>query len=70
MRITIASMGVFMTASEANHQRVLTLLRVEREQLCAQLNNFYKEGSAMNRDEWSQPETIQPATIDHFYSSQ
>jgi len=34
MRITIAAMGVFMTASEANRQRVLTLLLAEREQLC------------------------------------
>jgi hypothetical protein len=34
MRITIAPMGVFMTASEANRQRVLTLLLAEREQMC------------------------------------
>jgi hypothetical protein len=34
IRITIAPMGVFMTASEANRQRVLTLLLAEREQMC------------------------------------
>jgi hypothetical protein len=34
MRITIASMGVFMTASEANRQRVLALLLFEDEQMC------------------------------------
>jgi hypothetical protein len=34
MRITIAPMGVFMTASEANRQRVLTLLLAESEQMC------------------------------------
>jgi hypothetical protein len=34
MRITVAPMGVFMTASEANRQRVLTLLLAEREQMC------------------------------------
>jgi hypothetical protein len=34
MRITIAPMGVSMTASEANRQRVLTLLLAEREQMC------------------------------------
>ena len=34
MLITIAPMGVFMTASEANRQRVLTLLLAETEQMC------------------------------------
>jgi hypothetical protein len=34
MRITVAPMGVFMTASEANRQRVLTLLLAEHEQMC------------------------------------
>ena len=34
MLITVAPMGVFMTASEANRQRVLTLLLAEREQMC------------------------------------
>jgi len=33
-RLTIASMGVFMTASEANRQRVLALLLFEDEQMC------------------------------------
>ena len=31
-------MGVFMTASEANRERVFTLLRVENEQMYAQSN--------------------------------
>jgi hypothetical protein len=35
MRITIPPMGVLMTASEANRQRVLTLLLAEREQMFA-----------------------------------
>jgi hypothetical protein len=34
MRITVAPMGVFMTASEANRQRVLALLLADREQMC------------------------------------
>jgi hypothetical protein len=34
MRITIAPMGVLMTASEANRQRVHTLLLAESEQMC------------------------------------
>ena len=33
MRITVAPMGVFMTASEANRQRVLALVLAEREQM-------------------------------------
>ncbi len=33
MRIIVAPMGVFMTASEANRQRVLALLLAEREQM-------------------------------------
>ena len=35
MRITLAPLGVFMTASEANRQRVLTLLLAEREPMCS-----------------------------------
>jgi len=34
MRITVTPMGVFMTASEANRQRVLALLLAENEQMC------------------------------------
>ena len=34
MRTTVAPMGVFMTASEANRQRVLTLLLAESDQMC------------------------------------
>ena len=32
-----------MTASEANRQRVFTLLRIEDEQMSDQFNNFGKE---------------------------
>ena len=35
MRITLAPLGVFMTASEANRQRVLTLLLAKREPMCS-----------------------------------
>jgi hypothetical protein len=38
LRIKIHAMGVVMTASEANRLRVVTLLRVESESLCAQFN--------------------------------
>jgi hypothetical protein len=62
MRITFASMGVFMTASEANHQRVLTLLRVEPELMCVEFMNFRRESPAMNRGEWYPSKTIQPST--------
>ena len=37
MQISIAPMGVFMTASEANRQRVLALLLAESEQMCTSL---------------------------------
>jgi hypothetical protein len=57
-----------MTANEANHQRVLTLLRVEREQMCAEFNSFYKECPAINRGEWSPSETEQLSTVDNSYS--
>jgi hypothetical protein len=70
MRITITLMGVFMTASEANRQRVITLLRVEHEQLRAEFNSFYKECPAVNRGEWSPSETLQFSTVDHLYSRQ
>src|SRR5580658_906118 len=51
-----------MTASEANRQRVLTLLRVEREQMSAEFNNFFKESLAMNQGEWSPSDTKQLST--------
>jgi hypothetical protein len=59
-----------MAASEANRQRVLTLLRVEREQIYAELKNFYRERPSANRGKWAPPEIRQLATVDHFYSSQ
>jgi len=61
----IAPIGASMTASEANRQRVLTLLLVEREQMCAEFGNFYKETPAMNRGEWSQSETSPLSTVEH-----
>jgi len=33
MRVTVVHMGVLMTASEANRQRVLALVLAEREQM-------------------------------------
>jgi hypothetical protein len=69
MRITIASMGVFMTASEANRERVLTLLRFEREQMSAEFIDFSKEIPAINRGEWFRTETSQPSIVERFLSS-
>ena len=43
-------MGVFVTASEANRQRVFTLLRVESEQVFAQLNALDKGILGVKRD--------------------
>jgi len=54
------------TASEANRQRILTLLRVEREQTYAEFNIFYKESPTMNPGEWSPSETRQLSTVDHL----
>lgn len=42
-------MGVFMTASEANHQRVLTLLLVEEEQMRARDSALEKECPTVRR---------------------
>jgi hypothetical protein len=47
--VTIHSVGVFMTASEANRQRVFTLLRVENEQICAQFNTLARENFEVKR---------------------
>ena len=55
-----------MTASESNRQRVLALLLIEREQMCAEFKNFYKETPAMNRGEWSPPETGPLSIVEHF----
>ena len=41
--------GVFMTASEANRQRVLTLLAIEREQICAQFITIDKKSPAVQQ---------------------
>jgi hypothetical protein len=42
-------MGAFMTASEANYQRVLTLLLVEEEQMRARDSALEREGPAARR---------------------
>jgi hypothetical protein len=39
-------MEVFMTASEANRQRVLTLLHALTEKMCTQSTTIYKESPA------------------------
>jgi hypothetical protein len=59
-----------MTASEANRQRVLMLLLVERSQTREEFNGFYKEISAMNPGEWPPSEKRQLSTVEHSYSSQ
>ena len=52
MRITVHAMGVFVTASEANRQRVLTLLLVEDEQMLSQVwYDLNKNSRRMTRGE-------------------
>jgi len=47
---TIHPMGVCMTASEANHQRVLALILAEETQMCQQFEyEFDKEVPAVRR---------------------
>jgi len=60
MRITLDSMGAFMTASEANRQRVLTLLLIEHEQMCAQFDIAVQENPAVQRGKSPRFETRQP----------
>jgi len=56
----IGSTGVFMTASEANRQRVLTLLLVEDEKMCAQFNTLDIESPAAKGGKPLMSETRQP----------
>jgi hypothetical protein len=51
-------MGVFMTASEANRQRVLKLLIVEDKQMCA-FNTLDNESPAVKRGKPQMSETRQ-----------
>jgi hypothetical protein len=51
--------GVFMTASEANRQRVLRLLVVESEQMWGQFTTADKESPAMKRGKPPMSETRQ-----------
>jgi hypothetical protein len=55
----IASMGVFMTASEANGQRVFKLVLVEREQMWGQFTTADKESPAIKRGKAPMSETRQ-----------
>jgi hypothetical protein len=60
MQITIHSMGAFMTASEANRQRVLTLLLVEDEQMLGLAwYDLDKKSRTTTRDEALMSETPQ-----------
>jgi hypothetical protein len=64
--LPFGSVGVFMTASEANRQRVLTLLLVERAQTCAEFKKFYKEEPAARLapfDDNGRPSYIAPGII-------
>jgi hypothetical protein len=47
--LTLDLIGVFMTASEANHQRILTLLLFEEEQMRARDSALEKEIPAARR---------------------
>jgi len=60
-RITFASMGVFMTAGEANRQRVFRLLRFEREQMWAQSTTVDIESPAVKRGKPPISENSEPA---------
>ena len=62
-------MGMLMTASEANRQRILTLLLFERE-MSDESDKLYKESSAMKLGQRSAPEIRQLSTADRFCSSQ
>jgi hypothetical protein len=57
-------MGVFMTASEANRLRVVTLLRVENELMSAQFDNAGRECLEVKRGKPSMSEIRQPWTSD------
>ena len=59
-RIIIRSMGVFMSASETNRQRVFTLLSLENEQMCAEFNALGNEIPAVKRGRPPMSETRQP----------
>jgi len=50
---------VFVTASEANRQRVFKLLLVEREQMCVELTTVDKESPAVKRGKPPMSETRQ-----------
>ena len=54
-----ASMEVFMTASEANHERVSRFLVVESEQMWGQFTTADKESPAMKRGKPPMSETRQ-----------
>jgi hypothetical protein len=53
-------MSLFMTASEANRERVLTLLRLDNEQMYAQFNAMDKEIPAVKRDQPPMSQTVHP----------
>jgi hypothetical protein len=62
LRITIFSMGVFMTASEANRQRVLALLLVEDGPIPQQFSSTDKNIPAILRGKPPMSEARQPWT--------
>jgi len=53
-------MGVLMTASESNHQRVLDLIFAEDEQMLAYAITEDKKSPAVMRGESWMPETTPP----------
>ena len=61
-RITIRAVGVLMTASEANRQRVVKLLSAEEAQMCMQFNTFGKEFLEVKRGKPPMSEIRQPWT--------
>jgi hypothetical protein len=61
----IASMGVSMTASEANRQQVLRLLLVEQEQMCTQSKTADNKSPVVQRGRpWKA--IIEPSQIENF----
>jgi hypothetical protein len=63
-RINIRPMGVFMTASQANRERVFALLRLENEQMYAQFNPMDNEISTWRRGKPLMFETGHPSISD------
>lgn len=70
LRITIRCMGVFMTASEANRQRVLALILAEDGPMQDHFSSSDIKSPAMMRGKPPMSETRQPWTSGRFDTTQ